>query len=201
LGPMENYVYFIGCARTKEVAIVDPAWDLAFLRREAKQQGLTITAVLLTHGHFDHVEGLEELLRTHDIPVYLSSQEAGFYTPECPNLRRTADHEIIRIGQVEIECIHTPGHSLGCQCFRCGEILLTGDVLFIDGCGRCDLPGGSLKAMHNSLYKVILKLPDSLLVYPGHNYGDKPFATLSEIKKSNVYLQAADENDFLKNRI
>jgi len=198
---MENFVYFLGCARTKEIAVVDPAWDIDFLRRKAKQRDYKIVAVLLTHGHFDHVEGLDKFLSTHDIPVYISEYESGFYMPECKNLKTTADREIIRIGQIEVECIHTPGHSTGCQCYRTGDILLTGDVLFIDGCGRCDLPGGSLKAMHNSLYDIILKLPDSLIVYPGHNYGDKPFAALKEVKQQNIYLQAGSEDDFLKNRV
>jgi len=201
LGPMDNYVYVIGCAQTKEVGIVDPGWDVDFLQQQAKKSGYKIVAILLTHGHMDHVEGLDQLLRTYDVPVYLSAREAEFYKPECKNLKLTADREVIPIGKITVECLQTPGHTPGCQCYRAEDILLTGDVLFIDGCGRCDLPGGNPKAMYESLYHTILKLPDTVVVYPGHDYGDKPSATLGELRQSNPYLKAKNQEDFFSTRL
>lgn len=201
LGPMENYVYFIGCQETNEIAVVDPGWDVGFLLKEAKRTGYTISAILLTHGHPDHIEGLEKILKSCDVPVYLSEQEADFYTPECKNLKKTKDKEIIRIGKITIECIHTPGHATGCQCYHSGNILLTGDVLFISGCGRCDLPGGNPRAMYHSLYNVIMKLPDSTIIYPGHHYGDVPSAPLSELKQKNRFLTCRDIDEFLTKRM
>lgn len=193
LGPMENFSYLLGCEKTRQVALVDPGWDIPKILEIAATHKLKIVAVLLTHGHPDHMAGLKEFLKKTPVPVYISKHEASFYMPECENLKLTEHYQKIRIGMVEIECLHTPGHTPGCQCFRCGDNLLTGDVLFIEGCGRCDLPGGNAKVMQKTLKEIILRLPDNLMVYPGHNYGDKPCATLEEIKESNSFLRDACE--------
>jgi glyoxylase-like metal-dependent hydrolase (beta-lactamase superfamily II) len=201
VGPMNNFIYFIGDKKTNEIAVIDPAWDVNFLRDEAKRKGYKITNIFLTHGHPDHVNGLDELLSTHDVPVYISKHEASFYTPDCKNLHKVEDHEKLKVGNIEFECLHTPGHTPGCQCFKYGDALIAGDTLFIDGCGRCDLPGGSVKTMYKSLSEVILKLPDSTVIYPGHNYGEVPFATLGEQKKTNPYLNARNLDEFLYQRM
>ncbi len=201
IGPMNNFIYFLGDAKSGQIAVVDPAWDVNFLRKHAKENGYKIVAIFLTHGHPDHVQGLDALLATHDVPVYLSKHEADFYTPDCKNLIKVADREKLKIGNIEFECLHTPGHAPGCQCFKYKDVLVAGDTLFIDGCGRCDLPGGNAKTMYASLANVILKLPDSTIIYPGHNYGDVPFATLADQKKTNPYLQAKNLENFLSERM
>lgn len=201
IGPLNNFIYFLGDAKTKEIAIVDPAWDVDFLRDEAKKKGYKITKVFLTHGHPDHVNGLKDLLKTHDVPVYLSEHEADFYTPPFKNIIKVADREKLTIGNIEFECLHTPGHTPGCQCFKYKDVLIAGDTLFIDGCGRVDLPGGNGKTLFKSLYNVILKLPDTTVIYPGHNYGAVQFETLAEQKKTNPYLQAGDLENFLNERM
>jgi len=201
LGPMQNFLYFLGDPLTREIAVVDPAWDVDFLRKEAKRQDLKITCVLLTHGHPDHVNGLEELLSTHNVPVYVSQHEAPIFKPKGKNIRDVHPHEKLKIGGLEIECLHTPGHSPGCQCFWVQGQLISGDTLFIDGCGRCDLPGSDPAQMHDSLYNTILKLPDSTLIYPGHNYGPFPSDTLANQKKTNPYLQCHNLQEFLEERM
>lgn len=201
IGPMNNFIYFIGDKAGSEVAVVDPAWDVDFLRKHAQKKGYKITAVFLTHGHPDHVNGLEALQKTHDIPVYLSAHEAAYYTPFCKHLIKVENNQKIKLGNLEFECLHTPGHTPGCQCFKYKDVLITGDTLFIDGCGRCDLPGGNPKMMFRSLYEVILKLPDQTILYPGHNYGEVPFATLAEQKMTNPYLQAGNLKNFLDERM
>jgi hydroxyacylglutathione hydrolase len=201
LGPMQNFVYFIGDAATKEIVVVDPGWDIDFLRKEEKKNGFQITSILLTHGHPDHVEGVEELQKTHDVPVIISQHEAEYYVPECKNLKKVAPGEVVKIGNIDIECIHTPGHTAGCQCFRYKDVLLTGDTLFVDGCGRCDLPGGNTRTMYDTLYRVILKLPDSIVIYPGHQYGPTSFATLASQKKTNPYLTCHDTKGFVHYRM
>ena len=201
IGPLNNFIYFIGDQATKEIAVVDPAWDVDYLRSEAKKKGYKITNIFLTHGHPDHVNGLEDLLSTHNVPVYISTHEAPFYTPKTKNLKKVEDHEKLKIGSIEFECILAPGHTPGCQCFKSGDTLIAGDVIFIDGCGRCDLPGGDAKVMYNSLYNIIKKLPDTTVIYPGHNYGPTPFATLGSQKKTNPYLQANNLEEFLYNRM
>ncbi|HOW36520.1 MAG TPA: MBL fold metallo-hydrolase [Candidatus Omnitrophota bacterium] len=196
IGPMGNFAYFLGDKKTGEIAVVDPAWDADFILNEAGRKKLTLKAVLLTHGHFDHTNAIDGLLKTKDIPVYISEGEAEFQTPDCPNLKKIKDHEMIKIGNIEIRCLHTPGHTPGCQCFLAEGNLLTGDTLFIDSIGRCDLPEGDVKAMYHSLYNVIMKLPDTTVIYPGHQYGPVSSATLGEQKKTNPYLQCRSFEEF-----
>ena len=198
---MENFLYFLGDARSQEIAVVDPAWDVDHLCAEAKKNGYKIAMVLLTHGHPDHVNGLKEILSRHDVPAYISRHEAPFLKPNHKNIREVEDRQRIKIGGIEIECLLTPGHTPGCQCFWYKNVLVSGDTVFIDGCGRCDLPGGDPRKMHHSLYEVLMKLPDTTAIYPGHNYGAVPFATLAEQKKTNPYLTCAGIEEFLSERM
>ena len=201
VGPAGNFIYFIGDNRSKEVAVVDPAWDVEFLSSQAKKKGFTITSVLLTHGHPDHVNGLDEILSRHDVPAYISKHEALYYKPRHKNIVEVEDHQMIMIGKLEVECLLTPGHTPGGQCFKYENVLITGDSLFIDGCGRCDLPGGDAKEMYKTLYTIIMKLPDETLLYTGHKYGPVPVATLGEQKKTNPYLNCTSKKEFLQQRM
>ncbi len=201
IGPLQNFIYFIGDPLTREIAVVDPAWDVKYLRREAKKHNYKITHIFLTHGHPDHVNGLEEMLSHHDIPVYISKHEADFYMPRCKNLHKVEDQEKLKVGAVEFTCILAPGHTPGCQCFKHDDVLISGDAVFIDGCGRCDLPGGDARVMYNTLHNIIMELPDSTIIYPGHNYGPTPYATLRSQKQTNPYLQCESEREFLEQRM
>lgn len=198
---MDNFIYFLGDRGKKEIAVIDPAWDVEFLRQEALRQKLTITMILLTHGHPDHVNGLAQLLSTHDVPVYVSAHELPILKPRHKNVRNTEHNTKIKIGDLEATCLHTPGHSPGSQCFLAENHLISGDTVFIDGCGRCDLPGSDVKQMYHSLYTKIMKLPDDTLIYPGHNYGPTPFDTLAHQKKTNPYLTCHSQEEFLHERM
>ena len=200
-GPMDNFQYFIGDAATGEVAIVDPAWDVDLIRSLAEQNGYKIVNIFLTHGHPDHINGLGRLLATHDIPVYISKYEAPFLMPKCKNLNMVEKDEVLSVGGVKFETYRTPGHTPGCICFKHGDILIAGDAIFIDGCGRCDLPGGDAVLMYDSLYNVISKFPDSTLIFPGHDYGPKPYDTLGNQKKTNPYLTCSSREEFLRHRM
>ena len=201
IGPMGNFSYFIGDKETKEVAVVDAAWDTGLIKQKAQDSGYKIVAVLLTHGHPDHVNAVDELVEDLDIPVYVSEKEIRMISPKDKHVKLVSDREKIKIGNIEVVCLLTPGHTPGSQCFKCGDILITGDAMFIDGCGRCDLPGGDAATMYNTLYNIISTLPDETIIYPGHDYGAKSSATLSEQKKTNPYLQAKDLEDFLCQRM
>lgn len=201
VGSAGNFIYFIGDARTKEIAVVDPAWDVDFITSEAKKNGFTITAVLLTHGHPDHVNGLDDLLKMHDVPVYISEHESPFYKPRHDNIVEVEDHQKIMIGGIEIECLWTPGHTPGGMCFKYKNVMITGDTLFIDGCGRCDLPGGDPEQMYKTLYSIILNLPDDTILYTGHKYGPVAVATLKEQKQTNPYLCCKSLKEFLEERM
>lgn len=201
LGPMQNFQYFLGDAASADIAVVDPAWDVDFLCAAAERKKYKIKAVFLTHGHPDHVNGLKEILSRHDVPAYISRHEHILYKPRHKNIVEVEDGQILQVGTAAFECLRTPGHTPGSLCFRHENILITGDTLFIDGCGRCDLPGGSAKQLYNSLYNVILKLPDSTIIYPGHNYGSQAFAALASLKKTNPYLSCRSMEEFLCDRL
>ena len=202
LGPLQNFLYFLGDPSTKEIAVIDPAWDVDHLLKEADKHAYKITCVLLTHGHPDHVNGLKELLSAYkNIPVFMSQHEALIFKPNVKNLQEVKPDQKLKIGNLEIRCLHTPGHSPGCQCFLVEDILISGDTLFIDGCGRCDLPGSDPKQMYDSLYHKILALPETLTAYPGHNYGPVPFDTLANQKRTNPYLQCQNLQEFLEERM
>jgi len=201
LGPLQNILYFIGDAKTKEIAVVDPAWDIDYLWEQVDKNNYTITSVFLTHGHPDHVNGLDKMLDRYDVPAYISKHEADYYKPQHKNIVEVDDHAKLKIGSIEFECLLAPGHTPGCQCFLYKNVLIAGDVIFIDGCGRCDLPGGDAQIMYRSLLNVIKALPDETIIFPGHNYGPTPSDTVGEQKKTNPYLNAKDEQEFLIQRM
>ena len=201
IGPLNNFLYLLGDPETKEMAIVDPAWDVDFLVKEAKRLGYKITKVFLTHAHPDHVNGLDKLLSMHPVPVYISKYEHPALRPKAKGLVDVTPEDKLSVGKITFDILHTPGHTPGCQCFLSHGQLICGDTLFIDGCGRCDLPGSDPKQMYNSLYNILMKLPDETVVYPGHNYGNTPTDTIGNQKQSNPYLQCNSLNEFLVERM
>jgi len=201
IGPLNNFLYLLGDPQTKEMAIVDPAWDVDFLCKEAKRLGYKITKVFLTHAHPDHVNGLAELLSVHKVPVYINKFEYPPLRPRVQGLVDVTEEDTLSVGRIAFDILHTPGHTPGCQCFLSQGQLISGDTLFIDGCGRVDLPGGDAKVMYDSLYNIIMKLPDETIVYPGHNYGNTPTDTIGNQKLTNPYLQCNNLKEFLVERM
>lgn len=194
VGPMQNYAYLLGAASGAECAVVDPGWDAVRLSAAARRDGRRIVAVLLTHDHFDHVGALRELLAAGGLEVWVHASGASSLS-EVPGLRTVADGQRARVAGLELEFLHTPGHTQGSQCILTGGQLFTGDTLFLDCCGRTDLAGSDPALMHASLRRLAA-LPESIVVWPGHDYGDRPSATLGEIKKSNPFLAARTLAEF-----
>ena len=200
IGPMQNFVYLVGDRNLREALVVDPAWDVEAILRAAAQDGFRVKGALITHTHFDHVNGLDALLQKTDGTVYIHKNEAEFLKGIKGNIKKMEGGDKIKIGQVEIAFLHTPGHTPGSQCFLIDENLVSGDTLFINACGRCDLPGGNAEEMYQSLNRLA-DLNDSTVLYPGHNYADEPASTIGEEKKSNPYLQRTNLEHFLKFRM
>ena len=201
IGPLNNFIYLLGDPETLEMAIVDPAWDINFLTREAKRLGYRITKVFLTHSHPDHINGLDELLSIQQIPVYISKFEFPAMRPRITGLVDVTVKDKLSVGKINFDILYTPGHTPGCQCFLAQGQLFTGDTLFIDGCGRCDLPGSDPKVMYNSLYNVLMKLPNDTVIYSGHNYGPSTTDTIGHQKQTNPYLQCNSLKEFLVERM
>ncbi len=201
IGPINNFLYLLGDPSTKEMALVDPAWDVPFLLGEAKKLDYTITSIFLTHAHPDHVNGLSDVLEYRDMPVYISKHEAPFLTKDLKNLIPIENHAKLTVGNIIFDVLHTPGHTPGCQCFLTQGKLISGDTLFIDGCGRCDLPGSDPRVMYQSLSGVIAKLPKDTIVFPGHNYGPTPTDTIGHQIRTNYYLNSTSMEEFLTERM
>ncbi|HEX7037647.1 MAG TPA: MBL fold metallo-hydrolase [Pseudomonadales bacterium] len=204
IGPMQNFTYLVGSRSTREVAIVDPAWDIDALVKHIDEKGYTLTAALVTHYHPDHVggsfgghaiEGISELIAKKGVKIYTHKLEADGVRKVTgvseSDLVRVDSGDRLAIGPVEVEFLHTPGHTPGSQCFRIRNTLVSGDTLFINGCGRVDLPGSNSEDMYHSLQRL-KSLPDDTILLPGHNYSHVPRATLAETKAQNVYLNVKD---------
>lgn len=192
VGQMMNFAYLIGTKGGKACAAVDPGWDAKEIAEAASAENWTIGKILLTHAHFDHANGVSELAKMTGACVYVHSEEIG----DIPaNLKPVATEEgtSIDVGGLKIKCLHTPGHTPGSQCFLVDGFIFTGDCLFIDGCGRVDLPGSDPRQMLESL-KRLAHLDARTVVYPGHDYGPRPISTIGEQLKTNPFLVANSES-------
>ncbi|MDO8526060.1 MAG: MBL fold metallo-hydrolase [Deltaproteobacteria bacterium] len=190
VGPMANFSYLIVDKETKKAAYIDPGWEAEKVINFATKEGITIEKILLTHTHFDHIQELEQAYNRLKVPVYVHGIEAGVIEEMGVPVNALADNEKLKVGGLNLDCIHTPGHTPGALCFKVDQHLITGDTLFVDGCGRVDLPGSDPDLMFESLKKLSL-LPEETIVYPGHDYGPTPTDTLGHQKKTNPYLSAS----------
>ena len=207
LGPMQNYVYLIGSSETRKVAVVDAAWQIDTILRIAAEDDVEITHALVTHTHPDHVggrfsgidiEGVTELLDKCKAKVVVQKSEAEFLKGLSPSdLIKAESGDKIDVGGMEIQLLHTPGHTPGSQCFLVDDRIVSGDTLFIGACGRVDLPGGNAEQLYYSLTQKLMALPDDTILFPGHNYSDRAASTLGEEKQSNPYFQFHSLKQFL----
>ena len=198
LGPMQNFIYLIGDPASREAAVVDPGWEVPKILDALRQDGYRLTAAFVTHHHFDHTQGLETLLQAADVPVYAHEADAPLLTIARSSLKPVTGGETITVGRIPLTLIHTPGHTPGSQCLMVDGRLLTGDTLFIKACGRWDLPGGDPAKLYDSLNVKLKALDEATVVYPGHNYADRPASTIGEEKRTNPFLQVPSREAFLR---
>jgi glyoxylase-like metal-dependent hydrolase (beta-lactamase superfamily II) len=200
LGPMKNFTYIIGDEVQKKAAIIDASWEPEFLYHKIIEQGYELSFILLTHGHFDHINRLEWFLSNKKVPIYCSEHEPiDSIIPEHA-LMRVKHEQILNLGDKVIQIFHVPGHSPGGLLFQFENHLFTGDTLFINACGRCDLQGSDPEKLYDSLL-LIKSLPNELTVCPGHDYGKKQMDTLGNQKQTNPYLTANTKHEFLRKRL
>jgi hydroxyacylglutathione hydrolase len=198
---MVNFVYAIGDRATGECVLVDPAYAVGELVDLVGADGMTVVGVLATHYHPDHIggsmmgytiEGISALLEHVDCPIHIQRDEREWVQKSTAvtdeHLVGHSSGDIVRVGDVEITLVHTPGHTPGSQCFLVDGRLVAGDTLFLDGCGRTDLPGSNAAQMIESLRRLS-EVPDETILYPGHRYSVASSATMDVVKKTNFILQ------------
>jgi glyoxylase-like metal-dependent hydrolase (beta-lactamase superfamily II) len=201
---MVNFVYLLGDAETREAVAVDPAYGVGELVDLLAADGYRLTGVLVTHWHPDHVggdlmgypiEGLRELLGRDDAAakVHVQRDEAEWVKRATgvsdSDLALHDSGDTVTVGSIPVQLMHTPGHTPGSQCFLVDGRLVAGDTLFLEGCGRTDLPGGDPAAMYESLTQRLAAVPDDTVLYPGHLYSPEPSATMGETRARNYVFR------------
>jgi len=188
----DNFSYIIADETTKKAAIIDPSYNADILTKTCKSQGLTVEYIINTHGHGDHTAGNDEIRKQFSAKVVAH---------KLSTIRKdigVADGDAIKVGNLSIKVIHTPGHTPDGICLLVDGKLLTGDTLFVGECGRTDLPGSSVEALYRSLFDKLMKLDDSVEVYSGHDYGPAPVSTIGRERKTNYVLEPRTLEEFLE---
>lgn len=192
VGNMQNFTYILEDEQTGEAIIIDPSWDLDLVLEVVEKNNLKVKYIINTHHHFDHTIGNEAIVKS------TNSKIIQHKTSVLKNDMTISDGDKIRFGNSELTAIHTPGHSKDSICLVGDGKIFSGDTLFVGNCGRVDLPGGSARELYHSLFGVIYKMDENLVLYPGHNYGKSLTSTIRQEKKTNFVLQPRTEDEFLE---
>lgn len=207
---MANFTYLVGDVATREVLLVDPAYAPEELLALVEGERLNLVGVVATHYHADHIggellgqriAGIAEITALVDVPVHVQASEATWVSRGTgvgvPPVVEHLPGDVMRVGEIDITLIHTPGHTPGSQCLSFEGRLLSGDTLFLSGCGRTDLPGSDPREMYSSLQERLAPLSDDTLIYPGHFYSPEPFATLGDVRAHNAVLAPRGAEEWL----
>lgn len=195
-----NYCYIIEDIVSRSAIVVDPSWELSKLTNKLSELEVDLSAILLTHSHYDHVNLVEPLLALFHPQVYMSKTEIDFYQFRCKNLIALQDRETISIGMTKAQCLLTPGHTAGGMCYLFSESIFTGDTIFTEGCGICEDHGSSADDMFDSVQRIKSIVSPEVRVYPGHSFGQAPGQTIGELLKHNIYFQIDKKEYFVKFR-
>ena len=208
---MMNFVYAVGDRETGEAMLVDPAYRPSELIDLVEADGMRVSGVLATHYHADHVggnlggrygiAGIAELLERVDVPIHVQASEAKWVSDGTGvGVDALIAHEpgdVVEVGGCPITLIHTPGHTPGSQCLLVEGSLVSGDTLFLDGCGRTDLPGSDPEEMYRTLTSRLADVSDDTILYPGHLYSPDPCAPMERVRRTNRALVPASREQWL----
>ena len=208
---MENFVYLIGDRDAGEAIVIDAAYAPGEIAGICESDGMRLTGAVITHYHADHaggmlgdkakISGITDLLRYRDVPVHVQDDEFNWLSErtgiDASSVITHSTGDTLFVGALELVLIHTPGHTEGSQCVLFEENLITGDTLFLDGCGRTDLPGGDASELFESLTVRLAGIPDIVRVYPGHAYSPLPSESMGDIRRHNRVLAPLDREHWL----
>ena len=207
---MANFVYLIGDRNTRDAVVVDPAYGVADLLDILDRDEMNLSGVLASHYDSDHVggsmmghtiEGVRELLELRGTKIHVQAEEADLVkkvtevTDGDLNVHSPGDQ--ILVGDIPIDLLHTPGHTPGSQCFLVEGTLVAGDTLFLEGCGRTDLPGSDAAAMYRSLHHTLARVPDDTVLFPGHRYSFHSSATMGMTREMNYVFKPESEEQWM----
>ncbi|MBI2208233.1 MBL fold metallo-hydrolase [Candidatus Woesearchaeota archaeon] len=197
VGHMQNFAYVIGDKKTKEAAVVDPAWENGKILNITKKYNLKINKILITHTDFDHIDGVKGMAKITNAAVYVHKNGEKDIKNLGVNKIKTIDEgDEIDIGKIKLTVLYTPGHKPSCVCFLIGtNKMLTGDTLFVEGCGRIDMLGGDIKKQYESLQRL-KQMDENIEIYPGHDYGSMPSSTIKHEKENNPFLRCRSFEEF-----
>ena len=207
---MVNFVYLVGDRDTGDCLVVDPAYAIDELLALVDADGMHVAGVIATHYHPDHIggalmaghliEGVPDLLERVPCPVHVQGAEVPWVSRTIglseSELTAHGPGDTVAVGEVEVTLLHTPGHTPGSQCVLVDGMVLTGDTLFLDGCGRTDFPGGDPEVMYDSLQRLAA-LPDGTVVYPGHHYSPPSRGTIETVRQQNYVYQPRSKAEWL----
>ena len=202
VGNFSVFSYLVAGDSGGDGLVIDPAGDADRILALAGQQKINIKFIVNTHAHVDHVMGNEEMKQKTGAKIIIHEEDAPLLTripqsmlmmfggrPSPPADQTVKDGDLIRVANLALKVLHTPGHSPGGMCLHLDNAIFTGDTLFVGGVGRTDLPGGSWPLMLQSIKTKILTLPDDTGIYPGHNYGYAPTSTVKNERLNNPFLR------------
>jgi glyoxylase-like metal-dependent hydrolase (beta-lactamase superfamily II) len=202
VGNFSIFSYLVADEQAREGLFIDPSDDHDLLLQEAKGHDLTIKYIVNTHGHIDHTMGNREMARRTGAKIVIHEADAAGLVETPPDILEmfgaeepppadifVSDGDLIRVGNVALKVIHTPGHTPGGMCLYIEGMVFTGDTLFVDSVGRTDFPGGSYTELENSIRTKLYTLPGDTIVLPGHNYGMRPASTIQQERLTNSVVR------------
>jgi hydroxyacylglutathione hydrolase len=198
-GNMTNYNYLIADPVERRCVLLDPAWEIDTIRRAVADSGAALAGILLTHAHADHVDLAPALAEETGCTVWMSAAEIAATGFDCAGLT-PIEESPLRIGRMLVQPLLTPGHTPGSVCYRIGDNLFTGDVLFAEGCGLCPDTEGAYR-MHDSLERLKGLLAPTTRIFPGHSFGRPPGQRFADVLQENIYLHFRDRDHFASFRL
>lgn len=206
---MVNFAYLVGDRVSGDAVLVDPAYAVADLVDAVRADGMEVVGAIATHYHADHVGGslfghqiggIAELLEVCDVPIHVQRAEVPWVERTTGVTDALVAHDagdVVRVGEVEVTLLHTPGHTPGSQCLLVEGCLVSGDTLFLEGCGRTDLPGSDPAEMYRTLTERLAGIGDETVLFPGHLYAPEPSQDMGVVRSTNSVLAPRSKEQWL----